>query len=352
MVLIPRRNMGQTPRVGVEIEVVHWGFTNTTTPRNGVCTSLINEGLMANDTSVPFQKEHHTYGCHCTTCTQWIASDSDPYPVQFTLEYDGSLPSYGGEFITSPFPMVEDFYNSFLKGWNIITADAVRDLTVPSKNHPTSSPSVHVHASCFNPDNYNPIMAYDFVKAFAPEIYVLGLATGLDRGYTFRHIDYDMPVTSKDYAHHRVLNLQGLKFPKEQIYDKDLHDVYPGMKPDAQGRYHAGPHIEVRTWEAEYNEPRYLEGAVHFSAGLAQVMSSEMMVSKMLGYTMMRDLRSIRARDWNVKDGTNLVITHANPKLLEILTTAIKRTTYISYWSEAYDAVDWLYESTMQEVFG
>lgn len=342
--------MGQTPRVGVEIEVVHWGKLNTTQPRNLRCEYLISEGLMhdfEDGEYTPFFENHHTYGCTCMVCKQWLNEDSDPFPVQFTLEYDGTLPMFGGEFITSPFPMFDEYVNTFMKGWNIVTDGAIRQFDIPSKNHDTSSPSVHVHASCFNPNNYNPNTVNDFVKAFAPEIYIMGLASGLDRGYEYRHIDYSNPA-AKDYAHHRVLNVQHMRIPPNPNAKQNYGEMYPNAITDASGRLWAGPHIEVRTWEADYNNPDYIYAALHASAGLAQVMSSDKIVNKMLGYTMLRDDRRFDPKTFK---STKDVINVADPNLFKVLMTAIKNVSYIAFWPEAMDYMNWLEANVELEVF-
>lgn len=355
--MIPRTNMGAIPRIGVEIEVSTWG-SSSEIKRAAICKELMNQGLMYAPTDEdmddygiqPFDEGYHTYGCSCFVCKQWETNDVDPYPVQFTLEYDGSLPTSGGEFITSPFPILEEFYESFLSGWHTITKNAIRNTSLTAKNGGRASPSLHVHASCFNPNNYNPSNAIELIKLIAPEVYVLGMVTGLDRGPKYRHIDYASGPVNKDYLHHRVINITHMQLNGKNLDIASILAQYPDIKQESStGRVTSGPHIEVRTWEAEYKEPMYLDAAVHFTAGLAQVLSSNAICAKILGYNMIS--RTAHAnRSTKGFDTSEKIVEVVDPALLEIVFSAILRTTYVNNWINASNAIEWLYEKVFEEV--
>ena len=323
--MIPSEQFGTIPRVGVEIEVTHWG-AHDTKRRATVCQDLVDAGLMA-DAPTPFQQGYHQYNCRCRDCTRWEAEDIDPFPVQFTLEYDASLPEYGGEFITSPFPVLPEYLRSFYNGWDTITRTAVRDLKVKKRDGTDyASPSVHVHSSCVNPENYDGGIAVSFFSAFAPEIFGFATCTGLDRGMKFRHTDFDekKAAYNRGYTHHRFVNIKPMQ-----------SQIAPGV---------VGPHVELRVWEAEYNNNRYVRGAVNITAALTQLSANSAIANKMIAYTIMADRNRLVLDDTH--KNCNPILGEVRSDMLDVLTSAMGQATFMRYDDEAHADMMWMVEET------
>ncbi len=322
--MIPSDQFGNVPRVGVEIEVVRWrGDNKTTKPRGQVCRELVDAGLMDSSLEAPFANNYHQYNCRCGVCTRWEVQDCDPFPVQFTLEYDASLPDIGGEFITSPFAALEWNYHSFFEGWDIITANAERDMKMINRNGGPASPSVHVHASCVNPARYDHEVALSFYQSFAPEIFGFATCTGLDRGMTYRHMDFN-PRADRNHMHHRFVNIKPMQ-------DRMLGTV-------------SGPHTELRVWEAEFNDPDYIRGALFISAGLTQLAANATIANKMVAYTVMSD-RTLPDVSY-VSPDCNPILGEAREEYFEILFEALSTATFIAHDDFAYNAVRNMFEKT------
>ncbi|NIR92682.1 MAG: hypothetical protein GWO08_03140, partial [Gammaproteobacteria bacterium] len=175
-----------------------------------------------------------------------------------------------------------------------------------------SSPSVHVHASCQNED-YDLHLAEQFRAVFAPEIWVLALAADVDhRGSQY------CKITGLD-DHHSYMNLRHMRALTE--------DGKPKIKA---GQYFwDGPHIEIRTWEGDYNNPQYIEGAVHCTAAIAQLMSSKMIARKLIGLSMLRR-NSFTKETVNIGASMNVdnIISMVDPDVLAVLQHAMTTVTY------------------------
>lgn len=325
--MMPSEQFGSVPRVGIEIEVAHWGSSDVK-ERSLVCQNLVDAGFMP-DSPTPFQAGYHQYNCRCKDCTRWEAEDVDPYPVQFTLEYDASLPEYGGEFITSPFPVLPDYMRSFYDGWKMVTARAVRDLKVKNRDGDDyASPSVHVHSSCMNPEHYDGGVALAFFSAFAPEIFGFATCTGLDRGLKFRHTDFDEKNGAyvRGYAHHRFVNIKPLQV-------RGLADAR-----------NAGPHVELRVWEADYANDRYIRGAVNITAALTQLAANAAIANKMTAYTIMADRGRLVCDDKH-KD-CNPLLGEVRSDMLDVLASGMGQATFMRYDDEAHADMMWMIEET------
>lgn len=368
----PNPLIGNHPRVGVEIEISRWeGQTlssamndyykngmNYHPPstshawndvRNNVAKQLVANGLMADGNKamgmVEYYEKFHTWNCSCTTCKQWENSNTDPYPVQFALKYDGTLPLYGGEFITSPFTLDHLHWESFYKGWDIITKEAIADRLVWNKQGSAASPSIHVHASCVNddfPSRTGLRLMADFIEVFAPEIFVLSGATETvsPRELKYRKINH---MSLNDQDHHNYMNWQAMRKLNPKGAPITVGGVYQW----------SGPHIELRTWEPVYDDPQYIEGAVHVTAALAQVLSSGTLMSKLLALVSLktpfrRDIVNMAA--YNNAICFEDVVDLVDPTLYQALKHVLTTVTYAAHDEVSQTAISYMFDKA-QEVW-
>lgn len=333
----PSRLIGNLPRVGIEIEISRWieqsedeSLEEWDEVRNLKTAGLVQLGMMPDEHQVetfPYHTKFHTWNCSCNSCEGWVKEGADPYPVQFALKYDGTLPLTGGEYISTPFDINQRNWQSFFQGWKTITDGAIADTNIASKQGPPASPSVHVHASCENTD-YIAQVANDFRELFAPEITLLaGAADIVPRPMKYRS------VTGSGNEHHKYMNVTHMR-----KFDED------GMPVNVGGVYvYSGPHIELRTWEPYYGDDRYIEGAVHATAAIAQLMSSGTFSKKLIGLTYLKPSTRPPANDsWAY------VVTAVNHEYYRMLQHALNTVTYLVNDYDAANAVNWLFDEAAE----
>lgn len=333
----PSRLIGNLPRVGIEIEISRWMEQSNGTSveeweevRNLKTAGLVQLGLMPDEHQVetfPYHSKFHTWNCSCNSCEGWVNANADPYPVQFALKYDGTLPLTGGEYISTPFSINQRNWQSFFQGWKTITDGAIPDTSVLSKQGPPASPSVHVHASCENQD-YNAPTADEFRTTFAPEITLLAGAANIDpRPMKYRSL------TGNGNEHHKYMNIQHMR-----KFDED------GMPASVNGMYvYSGPHIELRTWEPYYDDDRYIEGAVHATAAIAQLMSSGTFSKKLIGLTYLKPHNRPK-----LQDNWNMVVAAVVEDYYRMLQHALNTVTYLVNDYDAANAVNWLFDEAAE----
>ena len=272
--MIPTQEYGNLPTAGVEIEVVEW--INVVT-RADICNNLISQGYM--DEKAGYQNAYHDYHCKCETCTLWTSDPLGvkcPEPIQVALTYDGSLPTEGGEFITSPFPVHGYFMNEMQQILTTVGKDANWTLARKAmRGNGLASPSIHIHTSVFNP--YTDSHETDFTQlmyGYFPELFMLACSAGVERGMFFRKAMTASMANSMtnqtrivigddaNWAHHLFL-------ANRQNRNRHLSQYY----------YH-----EWRMFEAAYNDWPYVAGAIYLTSALSQLAFNYDVVNVLEGY--------------------------------------------------------------------
>ncbi len=235
-------------RVGLEIEVPYWRDRDL----NDV-TDMLHEAGYIYGTHNAYE-ETHQYHCGCSAGCSKVRAGKVMVPPIVAVQYDASLPSSGGEFITSPIIMGQFGINEIRPIWEIITEGAVWDDAIEAINGDYSSPSIHLHISALAAGAANfddePIAHSEVMTAlefFTPEIFTLSDLGDYKRGMTYR-----LPTRrqiSHDNTHHGWIQPRAIK------YDRNVY-------------------LEWRLWEAEYGHWEYVNRAAYLGAALGRVMMS------------------------------------------------------------------------------
>ena len=238
------RERGPIPLLGVEAEVLGWQGNKQDIH---VVKALVAKGAMPKGM---YESPHvkgsgygpnaiqHSYHCKCKPCYE--IGSKPYYPPQFKVQYDGTLPTNGAEFISSPFPAAIPLIDDVVDSLTIIGDNAIVDATglVDKYGRPAAA-GLHVHASVqLTEYQMERGLLADAIRIFYlyfPEIFLLASSTGRRRVLQYRWPTY------KAQDHHSFL---------------------------IQSR----GHLEWRMFEADLQSPDYLFGSMVIAASLTYLM--------------------------------------------------------------------------------
>lgn len=190
------------PLIGVEAEVMAWGNDREDID---VVAELERHGVMppkrysAGRGSYGPNEAQHNYHCSCTTCR--TIGSTVLLPVQFKMQYDGTLTHEGAEFISSPFPASIPLIEHIADMLGIIGKDAIMDGKGLESHHGNKPEAgLHIHTSVSMMAEYMSEAALaDAVRTYYfyfPEILLLASSSGYRRSLTYR-----LPVPDPNNHH-------------------------------------------------------------------------------------------------------------------------------------------------------
>jgi len=266
--------LGPTPTVGVEIEVALW---KPGTDMLQVSEEIEAAGFMPPDS---YSQGRHDYHCPCLMCAS--IGKEILFPVTFKLQRDASLPTKGGEFISSPFPAEETFLTQAATVYHIISESALPPIpnkTLDQRGEHYAEVGLHVHAFSLGPhlagmvdrqrrDNANLTeMASNAFLGFAPELFALAAANG---DHSNRSLAFRLASSHRETAY-ATTDVNGLQL--------NTHHLFIASTPIT--RHNTTPHVEWRFWEMPYGDEAYFQGAIVISAALTQMLHRVDVVEKM-----------------------------------------------------------------------
>jgi hypothetical protein len=297
-------------RVGMEIEVAAWDNGRT---YKMVASDLIDAGYMMGTPET--WAKLHDYRCRCDPggC-RTVRTGHVIYPPLVSLTYDASLPSTGGEFVTSPIIVTDSGMEPLKDIWDIVVRDAVWSNKLKDKNGAPCSPSVHLHISA-QTESDSSGMKYippdgsgrgnhlidDLTHAlslFAPEFIALASVTNYKRGLSYRK-----PIRFADQqGHHGFVHVRGFT-PSGKVY------------------------IEWRMAEAAYDNWEYVESTAMTSALITRAFLKESTMPQFMseGYSDLIDPKLLNEAVRN--DDTDLLLKLVSPRRLEFLRSVCMQET-------------------------
>lgn len=264
--------LGPTPTVGIEIEVADWREGETL---ETVAAVLEGRGLMPVNT---YSQGRHDYHCPCNICMS--IGTQTTFPILFKMQRDASLPTWGGEYISSPFPLDAVFLDQAVDAYNIVGAAALppSDGTPEQRRDRNAEVGLHVHAYAGGPELAGmvsdsggdlPSGAAAAFLGFAPELFALSAANNVECNRSLRYrLTLTENASRKDAAK--------LQFPFER------HHLFITRASASRRDGRTVPHVEWRFWEMPYQDETYFRGAIIVSAALTQILHRRPLVEKML----------------------------------------------------------------------
>jgi hypothetical protein len=240
-------------RVGCEIEVA--AFKNGVVYAD-VAAELIDAGYM--EGVAGNWQEWHQYNCACELGCGRVKRGDLLIPPIVSMQYDGSLPTAGAEFIVSPVLLINGM-EEMRNIWEIVTKNAEwRNDLKAMRGTKKASPSIHLHVSAtmpgeggaMDPEAYQRIAidpradVLHALSLFGPELLLLSDIEEFRRGLAFRQ-------------------------PWRKADGKDNHHGFVHVKKIIPERL---TYIEWRMFEAAYDNWEYLETAAYLSAGLTRAL--------------------------------------------------------------------------------